>query len=67
MRRFLETIGGVLELLRLGLLTRFRFKGRYWRWRQETAFGRGYPATKGELISAVLAYGRWAHRMRRGG
>lgn len=64
-RRAIDTLGGVYELLRLAAITRFRFRGRYWRWRFETAFGRGLPASRGELIRRVLSYGRWMHRMRR--
>ena len=65
-RHILDTLGGLYELARLGVITRFAFKGPYWSWRLSTAFGRGYPATKGELIRSVLDYGRWIHRMRRG-
>lgn len=65
MRRLLDTLGGLLELLRLGILTRFDFKGDYWSWRLHTAFGRGFPGTRGEMVRAVLEYGRWVHRMRR--
>ncbi len=60
-----DTIGGLWQLFRLGLMSGFRFKGDYWQWRLHTAFGRGYPATKGELIHATLEYGRWIHRMKR--
>lgn len=59
-----DTLGGIWQLARLAVLTRFRFKGPYWQWRLHTAFGRGYPA-KGELMRSVLEYGRWVHRMRR--
>lgn len=62
----LDTLGGVYQLARLGLLTRFRFRGAYWQWRLHTAFGRGYPARR-ELLRSVLDYGRWMHRMKRGG
>jgi hypothetical protein len=65
MRWLLDTIGGCWQLLRLAALSGFRLKGAYWQWRLHTAFGRGYPATKGELIRATLDYGRWMHRMRR--
>jgi len=61
-----DTVGGLYELLRLAVITRFRFRGRYWRWRFETAFGRGLPRSKRELLRRTLDYGRWAHRMRRG-
>lgn len=60
-----ETLGGVYELTRLAFITRFRFRGDYWRWRLHTAFGRGYPP-RAELIRSVLEYGRWVRRMRRG-
>lgn len=62
----LETVGGIYQLARLGVVTGFRFKGPYWQWRLQTAFGRGYPE-RGELIRSVIDYGRWVHRMRRGG
>lgn len=66
MRWMIETLGGLYELARLAVLTGFRFRGRYWQWRMHTAFGRGYPATRMELVRSVLAYGRWVYRMRRG-
>lgn len=65
MRGFLDTLGGIYELARLAVITRFRFRGPYWRWRLHTAFGRGYPESKRELVRSVLAYGRWIRRMRR--
>lgn len=65
MRWIRETCGGLYELIRLGFLSGFRFKGAYWQWRLHTAFGRGYPASKGELVRSVLEYGRWIHRLRR--
>lgn len=61
-----ETVGGIYQLARLGVVTGFRFRGPYWQWRLQTAFGRGYPP-RGELLRSVLEYGRWVHRMRRGG
>lgn len=67
MWRCIEFLGGLYELARLAFITRFRFRGDYWSWRLHTAFGRGYPASRTELIRAVLAYGRWVFRMRHGG
>jgi hypothetical protein len=64
MRGFFETLGGLWQLLRLGLLSKFRFGGPYWKWRRHTAFGRGTPP-RGELVRGVLEYGRWMHRMRK--
>lgn len=66
MRWSLDTLGAIYELLRLGFLTRFRLRGAYWQWRMDTAFGRGMPRSRLELLRSVLDYGRWAHRMRRG-
>jgi hypothetical protein len=64
-RALIQNLGAVYELVRLGVLTRFRLRGPYWRWRMHTAFGRGYPRSRLELARAVLAYGRWMRRMRR--
>lgn len=61
-----DTLGGLYELARLAVISRFNMRGAYWRWRLETAFGQGYPETRRELIHAVLEYGRWVRRMRRG-
>jgi hypothetical protein len=63
--RLLELIGGIWELTRLGVVSRFRFSGSYWTWRLHTAFGRGTPS-RGALFHAVLDYGAWIFRMRRG-
>jgi hypothetical protein len=66
-RWVIDTAGGMYELLRLGVITRFRFKGPYWQWRLHTAFGRGYPRSKLEMVRAVVEYAKWARRQRRGG
>ncbi len=60
-----DALGGVYELVRLGVITGFRFKGPYWTWRLHTAFGRGYPESRWELVASVLRYGIWVRRMRR--
>lgn len=65
MRRLIDTAGGLYELLRLGVITGFRFGGPYWRWRLHTAYGRGYPASRWALWRATVDYGRWIHRLRR--
>ncbi|HMN96278.1 MAG TPA: hypothetical protein PKC43_08195 [Phycisphaerales bacterium] len=47
--------------------TRFRRGGRYWRWRDETAFGLD-PTRRpsaAERRGAMLDYGEWVHRMKR--
>lgn len=64
MKSILLTFGGLYELLRLSVISRFRFRGAYWQWRMDTAFGRGKPASRWEMIKAVLDYGKWIHQMR---
>ncbi len=66
MRLLGETLGGLYELARLAALSGFRLRGRFWTWRLHTAFGRGYPESRIELLRAVVAYGRWVWRMRHG-
>ena len=66
MQRAIDAIGGLYELARLAAISRLRFTGPYWDWRLHTAFGRGMPASRSELIRGVLAYGRWVYRTRRG-
>ena len=67
MRRTIETLGGLWQLARLALKTRCRLRGKYWRWRYETAFGSDPAKMPGrrERWRAMLDYGRWLHRMRR--
>ncbi len=67
MNRLRDTIGGVWELGRLAAASRFRLGNRYWRWRDETAFGTD-PATRPGTLArwrALLDYGRWVYRMKR--
>lgn len=61
----LDILGGLWQLFRLGLRSGFRFRGPYWQWRLHTAFGKGYPSSRLELVRSVLHYGIWMHRMRR--
>jgi hypothetical protein len=64
MRTLWETLGGVYELVRLGVISRFHLRGAYWTWRMHTAFGRGMPGRR-ETLASVLEYARWVRRMRR--
>ena len=67
MRNIAETLGGIWELGWLAVKTRFRLRGAYWRWRQETAFG-GDPSllpSRWQRLCAILHYGRWVYRMKR--
>ena len=66
MGSLIENFWALYELARLGAISGFRIRGPYWRWRLHTAFGRGRPSSRVELVRSVLAYGRWIHRMRRG-
>lgn len=54
---------GAWGLLLVLAATGFRARGRYWRWRHETAFGRGEPGRR-DLRRAALDYGTWVTRMR---
>ncbi len=68
MRRLVEMLGGLWELFLLAAGSRFRVRGRYWRWRYETAFG-GDPAARPprwRRALALIEYGRWVYRMKRG-
>lgn len=57
----------LLGFLRLGIATRFRVRGPYWRWRMETAFGLD-PAlrpSRARMIRLAFEYAAWTTRMRR--
>jgi hypothetical protein len=62
-----ETLGGLWQLLRLMIATRFRSRGRYWTWREETAFGADEARRPSKALQreAILDYARWVHRMKR--
>jgi len=61
----LDLIGGLYQLARLAVISGFKLRGKYWSWRNHTAFGAGYPVNRADLIRAVLEYGIWVHRMRK--
>ncbi len=67
MTRLRDTIGGLWELGRLAAASRFRLSNRYWRWRDETAFGNDPAVRPGSIARwrAMLDYGRWVYRMKR--
>ena len=67
MRRIIDTLGGIWELFLLGVKTKFLLRGRYWRWRAETAFGsdpQRWPPRR-QRLAATLDYARWVYRMKR--
>jgi hypothetical protein len=66
MSRLVHAFEGLLGLVALGVATRFRLGGAYWKWRRETAFGNDpskWPPAA-ERRRAMLEYARWAWRMR---
>jgi hypothetical protein len=62
-----ETLSGLIGLLQLAIATRFRLRGRYWRWRMDTALGtdRTQWPSRAERFRAFLRYGAWTRRMRK--
>ena len=60
-------IDAKIGFLRLGIATRFRLRGAYWRWRHETAFGKDPSRRPGRLetIRSAIDYAAWTTRMRR--
>ena len=67
MARLLDTLGGIWELMRIAVRSRFRLRSSYWRWRAETAFGADLaqrPPFR-ERMRALLDYARWVHRMKK--
>lgn len=67
-RHTLDTLGALYQLARLACISRFRFGGPFWQWRLHTAFGSDQSSERpiSRNFSAILEYGRWVHRMRRG-
>jgi hypothetical protein len=61
----MRTLAALFQLLRLALITRGNFRGKYWSWRMHTALGPNHGKTRGELIAAALEYGRWIARLRK--
>ncbi|MCH2143606.1 MAG: hypothetical protein MK082_00520 [Phycisphaerales bacterium] len=60
-------LDATIGFIRLAFATRFRLRGRYWRWRHETAFGTDpvrHPS-RGEMIRLAIHYAAWTTRMRR--
>jgi len=66
MRRALDLILSILELARLGAITRFRFRGPYWRWRWQTARGPGPQPPRTQTIRRLIRFGLWSRNMRTG-
>ena len=64
--RVIDALGGLWVLCSLAMISRFAFKGRYWRWRSATAFPAG-SSPKGAFtyLGLTLEYASWAWRIRR--
>jgi hypothetical protein len=58
----IRTIAALIALVRAGSASRWRIRGRYWRWRTETAFG-NYPVKANQKLRAMLDYGAWVDEM----
>lgn len=68
MRYLIDTLGGLWELALMAMRSRCRLRSRYWRWRRETAFGNDpeHMPPAAERRRQILAFARWAYRMKRG-
>lgn len=66
MSRAVDFFGAFWVLMTLGVVSRFRFNGRYWGWRTATAFPDGtHPSGRLAMYAAAYEYARWAWRIRR--
>jgi hypothetical protein len=65
-RSLTESVRAVWNLSRLLLATRGRWRGAYWRWRYETAFGRDESRLPPPRVrrKALMKYGAWVGTMR---
>jgi hypothetical protein len=62
----MRSLVALIELARLAWKTRFRLRGAYWQWRDETAFGTD-PArvpTARARREAIIEYAHWVRSMR---
>lgn len=60
----LDTLRAILALTRLAVSSKFRLRGKYWKWRDETAFGSGPSISRWSRWHSMLEYGAWVARMR---
>ena len=66
MSRVIDFFGACWVLMTLGVVSRFRFSGRYWNWRTATAFPEGtHPDGLLGMCGAAYEYARWAWHLRR--
>ncbi|MEQ8770105.1 MAG: hypothetical protein RIB60_06310 [Phycisphaerales bacterium] len=62
MTRPLAWVSGIAGLVGLAISMRFRLRGRYARWRMQTAYGAEGP-TPGEFRRDALRVGAWSRRV----
>ena len=62
-----KTVDALWQLARLAVLSNFKLRGAYWKWRAETAFGTNAKRmpSRAARLRAVLQYGAWVGQMRR--
>lgn len=61
----MRSLVGLWGLALAVLGTRGQVRGRYWRWRRETAAGPGAGPGAARRRRMALEYGRWVVQMRR--
>ncbi|MCA9303625.1 MAG: hypothetical protein KC996_05855 [Phycisphaerales bacterium] len=64
-RGVLDILGGLYEMLCMGIRSRFNLRGDYWSWRTHTAFPDGDPPPGHSKPRLALEYFIWAHRIRK--
>ena len=67
-RRVADAVQSILGLIWIGIGQRGRIRSSYWRWREQTAFGQPdqHEVCPRQRRRALMAFGRWSWRMRRG-
>jgi len=64
-RGLLDLLGGLTEMVRVGILSRFNLRGEYWTWRTHTAFPGGETPAGQSKPRLALEFFIWAHRIRK--
>ena len=62
-----KTVDALWQLARLAVLSKFKLRGAYWKWRADTAFGTNVKRmpSLAARFGAILEYGAWVGKMRR--
>lgn len=64
-RSLLDFLGGLFEMIRMGVISKFKLRGQYWSWRTHTAFPESNPPRGQSMPRLALEYFIWAHRIRK--